>query len=42
MAEQLYTLEQTQSLTYKAAEQSRAEVQQVAALLGRNRGGTQQ
>lgn len=40
MSEQIYSLERTQTLTYKAAEQSRSEVQQVAALLGRNEGGT--
>jgi hypothetical protein len=41
MSEQIYSLERTQTLTYKAAEQSRTEVQQVAALMGRNEGGTQ-
>ncbi len=40
MSEQIYTLERTQTLTYKAAEQSRSEIQQVAALMGRNEGGT--
>ena len=40
MSEQIYSLERTQTLTYKAAEQSRSEVQQVAALMSRNEGGT--
>jgi len=40
MSEQIYSLERTQTLTYKAAEQSRSEVQQVAALMGRNEGGS--
>ena len=40
MSEQIYSLERTQTLTYKAAEQSRSEIQQVAALMGRNEGGT--
>lgn len=42
MAEQVYALQSTQSLTYRAAEQSRAEVQQVTALIGRNQGGSRQ